>query len=106
MTNDLNATVLVHPDYYKTIRRDAASGKWFTYPTELFCSGQKSGQKRDYGVSNKQLITELFRINGGRTGYYLADLCHKQYYYCGMEPEGVRSQLLNLGSGREHPKGM
>ncbi|KYC36331.1 hypothetical protein WA1_42170 [Scytonema hofmannii PCC 7110] len=55
-----------------------------------------------YGISKQQVVIELFRINGGKPGYYLADLRHnKQYYYCGTEPQDVKSKLLFLGIGRE-----
>lgn len=37
-----------------------------------------------YGISEQQIVIELFRINGGKVGFYLADLRHKQYYYCGL----------------------
>lgn len=45
----------------------------------------------------------LFRLNGGRAGFYLANLKDKQYYYCGRSLEGVQTQLFNLGIGRYDP---
>ena len=56
-----------------------------------------------YGISKEQIITELFRVNGGKLGYYLADLRHKRYYYCGQDWEDVRATLLQLGIGRSDP---
>jgi len=41
----------------------------------------------------------LFRINGGKAGYYLANLRGKKFYYCGIEPGGVKNKLLELGIG-------
>ncbi len=57
-----------------------------------------------YDISLQQIAIELFRINGGRCGYYLADLrILKKYYYCGNEPEDVKLKLLELGIGRIDP---
>ncbi|BDA75786.1 hypothetical protein RIVM261_082930 [Rivularia sp. IAM M-261] len=48
-----------------------------------------------YGISEKQLISELFHVANGEAGYYLADLRHKQYYYCGTEPKSVKAKIPN-----------
>ncbi|MBO3462052.1 MAG: hypothetical protein KME33_29790 [Aetokthonos hydrillicola CCALA 1050] len=57
-----------------------------------------------YDISPQQVAIELFRINGGKSGYYLADLrSQKKYYYCGNEPESVKLKLLELGIGRVSP---
>jgi hypothetical protein len=56
-----------------------------------------------YGTTKKKVVIELFRINGGKPGYYLADLRNKQYYYCGTEPEDITAQLQSLGIGRPDP---
>lgn len=53
-----------------------------------------------YGLSKQQVVTELFRVNGGKAGYYLADLRHRRYYYCGLLAEDVKAKLLHLGMGR------
>jgi hypothetical protein len=45
----------------------------------------------------------LFRINGGKAGYYLANLRRKKFYYCGTEPAGIKGKILDLGIGREDP---
>ncbi|TBR56670.1 hypothetical protein B4U84_28835 [Westiellopsis prolifica IICB1] len=46
---------------------------------------------------------ELFRINGGKQGYYIADIQDKKYYYCGTEWEDVKLKLGELGIGRPDP---
>ncbi|PMB08215.1 hypothetical protein CEN49_10605 [Fischerella thermalis CCMEE 5273] len=52
-----------------------------------------------YGITKQQIAIELFRINGGKAGYYLANLRGKKFYYCGIEPGGVKNKLLELGIG-------
>ncbi|MBN3993818.1 MAG: hypothetical protein HWQ36_25885 [Nostoc sp. NMS2] len=56
-----------------------------------------------YGITRQQIAIELFRINGGKAGYYLANLRRKKFYYCGTEPAGVKGKILDLGIGREDP---
>ena len=45
----------------------------------------------------------LFRINGGKQGYYIANILDKKYYYCGTEWEDVKIKLKELGIGRDDP---
>lgn len=46
-----------------------------------------------------KVLVELFRINGGKPGYYLANVRDKKYYYCGQEWAGVKAKLKELGIG-------
>lgn len=50
-----------------------------------------------------KVLVELFRLNGGKPGYYLANIRDKHYYYCGQEWEDVRCKLRELGIGRDDP---
>ncbi|MBN3945464.1 MAG: hypothetical protein HWQ38_02790 [Nostoc sp. NMS7] len=50
-----------------------------------------------------KVLVELFRINGGRPGLYLADIRDKKYYYCGQDWEEVKAKLRELGIGRDEP---
>lgn len=54
-----------------------------------------------YGISTEQLLINLFRVNGGCSGFYLVNLKHRKYYYCGQNWEDIRTQLLKLGIGRK-----
>ena len=56
-----------------------------------------------YQIKASQVITELFRINAGRSGFYLADLQARRYYYCGLDWEDVSRQLRQLGIGCDDP---
>lgn len=70
---------------------------------ELFYS--RSGQAPPvqspsaYGISPQQVAIALFRINGGKAGYYLANLRDRHYYYCGSSLEDVKVKLQELGIG-------
>ncbi len=48
------------------------------------------------------MVIELFRINGGKSGYYLANIRDKKYYYC-IDRDGVKTKLFELGIGRVDP---
>lgn len=59
--------------------------------------------ERQFGLTEQQVVIELFRINGGKPGYYLANLRDRKYYYCGLEWEDIKTTLQNLGIGRADP---
>jgi hypothetical protein len=42
-----------------------------------------NGIEQQFGLTAEQVIIELFRIDAGRQGYYLANLKDQRYYYCG-----------------------
>ncbi len=52
-----------------------------------------------YGISTEKVIVELFRINAGAVGYYLANLRDLSYCYCGPELADVQAKLIELGIG-------
>ena len=54
-------------------------------------------------MTEEQVIIELFRINGGKPGFYLASLRDHKYYYCGLQWEDIRYTLQSLGIGRSDP---
>jgi len=56
-----------------------------------------------FNITVKQIVTELFKINGGNAGYYLADIKEQKYYYCGTEWDDVKAKFLELGIGRTDP---
>jgi len=106
---------LIYPAYFQVIHRRISSST--NRPCWAFWSSRVVANFSDrsfditktidyHNTSKKQIICNLFRINAGKMGYYLADLKRKKYYYCGTKRDDVRSQLLKLGIGREHPQGM
>jgi len=38
-----------------------------------------------------------------KSGYYLANLRERKYYYCGLNWEDIRTTLQSLGIGRADP---
>ncbi|MDB9442061.1 hypothetical protein PN497_11915 [Sphaerospermopsis kisseleviana CS-549] len=48
-------------------------------------------------------MIELFRVNGGKNGYYIANIRDKQHYYCGSDWADVKVKLRQLGIGRNDP---
>lgn len=57
-----------------------------------------------FHLTMPKVVIELFRINAGRSGYYLANLRSKQYHYCGLEWQDVKASLQQLGVGRPDPQ--
>lgn len=108
-------TKLVYPACYRIVRREIrdkrgcwcfSKSKIFYNPLNLPIEGGDFSQvdvEVLFGTTKAKVVTELFRINGGKLGYYLVDLAKKQYYYCGATSEDVRHTLQNLGIGKPDP---
>jgi len=98
---------IVHPFHYQIYKREGV--KWFVIEKgSVFYNPtpnpmQLENVARQYGSTETKIIVELFRINGGKSGYYLVNLRDKKYYYCGAKWENVRTTLQNLGIGRADP---
>ncbi|MDF5733807.1 MAG: hypothetical protein PUP92_39010 [Rhizonema sp. PD38] len=98
---------IVTPIYYQIYKRSGAG--WFIKePGKVFYSPDNEPTDLQnivlsYNTTEQTVVTEFFRINGGKSGYYLANLRDKKYYYCGDDWESVKQKLLNLGIGRIDP---
>lgn len=98
---------LIHPFHYQIYRREGVDwfvkegGKIFYNSTDQPVS--LTHVEHQFGLTEEKVIIELFRINGGRSGYYLANLRDRQYYYCGVEWNDVKTTLQRLGLGRGDP---
>lgn len=98
---------IVHPFHYQIYERKGAS--WFVREGgRVFCNLTNEPMvlkniANQFGLTEEQVVIELFRINGGKPGYYLANLRKKKYYYCGLNWEDVRTTLQSLGIGRPDP---
>lgn len=102
---------IVSPIYYLIVRLEIRSdgSLWhFKEGGEIFYNptGKKVRLKNlpeQYGLTDRAVTIELFRINGGKAGYYLANLRDRQYYYCGPDWQDVRAKLISLGIGCKDP---
>ncbi len=97
---------IVHPDYIRIIKRVVDGwlfrrGEMFYRQRQLFVDCED--YELLYGISKQQVAFELFRINAGKPGYYIADLRHKKYYYCGLEFKDIKVVLRSIGIGRPDP---
>ena len=57
-------------------------------------------REKQYGLTKAKIVLELRLLTGGKLGWYLVDMKHKQYYYCGEDWEDVRIQLQAMEIGR------
>lgn len=105
----MSSTSIVHPLHYLIIEQKETAwhfqtgGKVFYNPRNIPVPLDCKDQMRQFGLDSKKVVIELFRINAGRAGYYLANLRDKKYYYCGTEWEDVKTTLRSLGIGRVDP---
>ena len=92
---------LVIPAHFRVVYRDASRGGWGFKSTEPFYNPRNIPINRDhleesYGLTKGRVAIELFRLNGGKEGWYLANLRDRKYYYCGLTREDVREKLRSL----------
>jgi hypothetical protein len=96
------------PLYLQIYQREGT--RWYLLPGKVFYNPKNieidfdSTLQRN-GLTKTEIQIELFRINGGKQGYYLADLKMKKYYYCGTVFDDVKLKLRELGIGRVDPVG-
>jgi hypothetical protein len=95
------------PGYLRVFHHD--QGRWQHLMGESFYNppGEPPDLEfatRKYDISREKLVIELFRVNGGKPGFYLANFRDKKYHYCGQNREGITSKLLELGIGRVDPR--
>lgn len=96
------AITIFHPIYYRILSRKGIV--WMTHNSKLTSDVKISLSDLDrYGLTKEKLLIELFRIEGGKSGYYIANLRDKLYYYCGSDMESVRDTFYKLGIGRREP---
>ena len=100
-------TKLVTPYHYRVYERSGT--RWFVRDAaRVFYNStnqplELQNVEQQFGLTEQQVIIELFRINGGKSGYYLANLRDRRYHYCGPDFEDVKNTLLCLGIGRADP---
>lgn len=97
---------IITPYHYKVYEREL--GRWFERDVSVFYNNSGvplnlSNIEQEFGLTPKEVIIELFRINGGKTGFYLANLRDRKYYYCGKNWEDIKTTLQSLGIGRPDP---
>ncbi len=92
-------STVIYPSYYYIIKRQ--DGKWLTGGS-LLTSNVSRGLTgiEKFGITKQVLLLELKYINGGKPGFYIANVKDKQYYYC-QDWSEVKRTFLSLGIGRE-----
>jgi hypothetical protein len=93
---------VIYPEHYRIFK--CWKGRWSMLRPETFYGLRSSASSlKIYQLSAEQIAIALFRINGGKAGYYLANIRDRKYYYCGIKPEDVKATLRSLGIGRDDP---
>ncbi|MBN3949398.1 MAG: hypothetical protein HWQ38_24210 [Nostoc sp. NMS7] len=97
-------TTIIYPSYFRIF--ECRNGRWFIKNLESFVTTTTTNHediKALYDITEGQIVVELFRINAGKSGYYLANIRDKKYYYC-VDRDGTKNKLLELGIGRVDPQ--
>lgn len=96
-------TEILCPEPYQIFIREPL--RWAHLKAKVFYNPNHKKTDLDsilqrFGYTKSSIVCELFKINGGYLGYYVANLRAKKYYYCGTEAIDVKVKLLSLGIGR------
>ncbi len=106
MLADSNTSVVM-PVYYQVALRQGT--QWAFIHGETFYNHFNLPQFSisdtfiGFGTSMTKVAREFFKINGGKEGYYLANILDKKYCYCGEFPQDVKNKLIELGIGKSDP---
>lgn len=97
---------LVYPLHYRVAQREGNT--WHFRKLSVFYNPSSvpivdPNDISSYGTSWRKLAIELFKINGGKPGFYLADLRNRKYWYCGDDEASVRARFHELGIGCSEP---
>lgn len=80
------------PAYFQIVKYDGKiwyfkHGQKFFNPLRIsipsFIDSSKTDKLAAFGTTKAKLAMEFRLINGGKIGYYLADLKDNNYHYCG-----------------------
>ncbi|HEY9598374.1 MAG TPA: hypothetical protein V6D33_11950 [Cyanophyceae cyanobacterium] len=101
MTTQTEKPSFIYPAYFYIVQRDASLGVWnfekgapFYNPTGKPVNYDE--KERYFGLTKPQIAIELFRINGGKSGWYLVDMRSHKYYYCGESRDDAKEKLRSL----------
>ena len=103
--NTMSASnTIIYPVHYRLVVRRGDT--WYFTKGDIFVNlfNIPVLEQKDlfacFGITMKEAANELRRINGGKQGFYIADIKDKKYYYCGTCWEDVKTKLQELGIGR------
>jgi hypothetical protein len=104
----MSTTSIIHPLHFMTIRKERKN--WYFSPGDIFYNPRNvpvflevEERLQQFKLTPAKVMIELFRINGGRDGHYLANLRDRKYYYCGTELQDITVTLRSLGIGTDDP---
>lgn len=109
----MSDTKILCPAYFQIARYDGLS--WYFKNSKKFFNPLRIliPKSVDLTVDTKlvafdtsfaKLTMEFRLINGGKIGYYLADLKNSNYYYCGLDWQDIKTTLRSLGIGVQEPR--
>jgi hypothetical protein len=101
---------LCYPIYFRVIQRDRNTwyfSRWKSFYNPLALPMPASSELESlYGLSKREVVDALKRLGNWQTGYYLANLQDRKYYFCGETLEDVQLKLRSLGIGADDPIGL
>ena len=98
---------IIHPLHFLVVKRQGVTWYFKFDESEVFYNPRNCPTPKTvddlfhrFRLTASNVVTELFRLHGGKSGYYLANLRDKKYHYCGSSWQDVQETLLDLGIGK------
>jgi hypothetical protein len=94
---------VIYPLHFMIVRREGTKwiftggGKVILNPFNLPVLLDVEDRLEGFGLTMPKAAIELFRVNGGKPGYYLINLRKKTYHYCGETRSSINDKLIELG---------
>jgi hypothetical protein len=98
---------IVYPVHYRLVVR--RRGSWYFTKGDVFVNlfNIPVLEQKDlfacFGTNMKEVANNLRILNGGKEGFYIADILEKKYYYCGDSWKDVKMKFQELGITRPDP---
>ena len=94
------------PSYFRIYERHC--DRWYVHPGQKFFAQSNLSLKQGklearYGLTIPEIVQQFFALARGRSGFYLADLKHHQFYFCGQSPDDVQATFWQLNITRPNP---
>ena len=94
---------IIYPNYFRIYEKE--NDRWFVHKGSKFysqsnCSLSPGAIEKRYGLTIREIIANFFPVGRGRSGFYLADLKHQQFHFCGTSERDVQQTFWQLNITR------
>lgn len=95
---------VIYPYYWQIYQH--IGSKWYRLPANRVSNEPEKFVpqhiEKKFGFTEKEIIVNLFKINSGWQGYYIANLKEHKFFYCGTQWEDVNNTFQSFGVSHQN----